>query len=666
MTELQYLLLGLGAGAVIAALALGVLLTYRASGVVNFAHAALGMYLAYTYIALRQRGELLIPIVGLPGRVQIFPSDVKPTWATAFAMTMVVGALIGLVVYWLVFRPLREAPALAKVVASLGLFLYLLGITNQRLGSQGGALAKPKPILPAKVVDLFGVQIPADRIWLLGLVLVATAVLAGVFHYTRFGLATRAAAESEKGAVLLGHSPDRLAAINWMIAAMLAGAAVILIAPISGLDPGTTSLLITPALAAALLGGFRSFTLTTLAGLGIGMLQSEILNLRGELRWIPDLDWQAALPLIIIVVIMAIRGERIPSRGALREGRFPLSPTPRHITWWAVGGSAAVLVGLFTLDSTWRQGLIVSMVTALIALSIVLLTGYVGQISLMPLALAGISAFAMIKLTVSFHVPFPIAPLLAALIATGFGLVIGLPAVRVRGINLAIATLAAATVVEELVFKWSWLSGGLAGTSVPRPRLFGIDLGIGAAGSAFPRPAFGVVCLVVLVAMAVIVANLRRGPTGLRWLAVRANERAASSTGVDVRRTKLVAFGLSSFIAGLGGTLLAYQYDTLSVNSFTVFASLALVATTYLGGIASIAGAMVAGAVADGGVLTALIGSKSSAATYAVNGLLLMVIAVVYPDGLIAGARSALLWLRARIPGRHPDVPAAAAPVPST
>jgi branched-subunit amino acid ABC-type transport system permease component len=663
MDTVQYLLLGLGAGAVIAALALGVLLTYRASGVVNFAHAALGMYLAYTYISLRQRGELLIPVVGLPGRVQLFPSDVKPSWATAFAMTMVIGALIGLVVYWLVFRPLRQAPALAKVVASLGLFLYLLGITNQRLGSQGSSLGKPPPILPAKVVDLLGVQIPADRLWLLGLVVVATAVLAAVFHYTRFGLATRAAAESEKGAVLLGHSPDRLAALNWMAASMLAGAAVILIAPISGLDPGTTSLLITPALAAALLGGFRSFTLTTLAGLGIGMLQSEILNLRGDLAWLPDLDWQAALPLIIIVAIMAVRGERIPSRGALREGRFPLSPAPRHLTWWALGGSAVVLVGLFTLDSSWRQGLIVSMVTAVIALSIVLLTGYVGQISLMPMALAGVSAFAMIKLTVSFHVPFPVAPLLAALIATALGLVIGLPAVRVRGINLAIATLAAATVVEELVLKWSWFSGGLAGASVPRPRLFGLDLGIGAAGSAFPRPAFGVVCLVVLVGSAVGVANLRRGATGLRWLGVRANERAASGAAIDVRRTKLVAFALSSFLAGLGGTLLAYQYDTLSVNSFTVFASLALVATTYLGGIASIAGALVAGIVADGGVLTALIGAKSSASTYAVNGLMLMVVVVVYPDGLVAGVRSAVTWLRTR---RSPARRSAPAPSPAS
>ena len=640
MTYIQYLLLGLGSGAVIAALALGVLLTYRASGVVNFAHAALGMYLAYTYIGLRQRGELLIPIIGLPGSVQLFPSDVKPTWATALAMTMVMAALVGLVVYWLVFRPLRHAPAVAKVVASLGLFLYLLGITNQRIGSQGSALAKPKPILPSKVVELGGVRIPADRLWLLGLVVVATAALAIVFHFTRFGLATRAAAESETGAVLLGHSPDRLAAVNWMIASMLAGAAVILIAPISGLDPGTTSLLIVPALAAALLGGFRSFTLTTLAGLGIGMLESEILNLRSTVHWLPSLDWQAGLPLVIIVVIMAVRGERIPSRGTGREGRFPTAPTPRHVGWWVASGSAVVLAGLFTLDSTWRQGLIVTMVTALIALSIVLLTGYVGQISLMPFALAGISAFAMIKLTADFGVPFPIAPVLAALFATALGLLIGVPAVRVRGINLAIATLAAATAVEELVLKWSWFVGGSSGATVPRPRLFGLDLGIGATGADFPRPAFGVLCLVVLVAVIVAVANLRRGPTGLRWLAVRANERAASAAGTDVRRTKLEAFALSSFIAGLGGSLLAYQYDTLSVSSFGVFASLALLATTYLGGIASIGGAIVAGVVADGGVLTALIGTTSSGATYAVNGLALIVIVVVYPDGVLAGIAS--------------------------
>ena len=309
-----------------------------------------------------------------------------------------------------------------------------------------------------------------------------------------------------------------------------------------------------------------------------------------------------------------------------------------------------MLIGLFTLDSSWRQGLIVSMVTALIALSIVLLTGYVGQISLMPLALAGISAFAMIKLTVSFHVPFPIAPLLAALVATAFGLVIGLPAVRVRGINLAIATLAAATAVEELVLKWSWFSGGLGGASVPRPRLFGVDLGIG--GDRIRLPPARVRGAVPGRAGGHVGRGGQPPPRRHRPAVAGGPRQRAGRVEHERRRPPHEADRVRvcrASSAGLGGTLLAYEYDTLSVNSFTVFASLALVATTYLGGIASIAGAMVAGLVADGGVLTALIGSKSSAATYAVNGLMLMVIAVVYPDGLIAGARSAGHWLLARV-----------------
>ncbi len=138
-----------------------------------------------------------------------------------------------------------------------------------------------------------------------------------------------------------------------------------------------------------------------------------------------------------------------------------------------------------------------------------------------------------------------------------------------------------------------------------------------------------------------MIAHLRRGRTGLRWLAVRGNERAAEAAGVDVRQVKLRAFALSSLLAGLGGTLLAYEYDTLSVNSFTVFQSLALLAITYLGGIASLGGVLVAGLLTQGGVLTAAIGGQSSETQFAVNGLLLIVVAAVYPEG-ISGAITAL------------------------
>ncbi len=546
--HLQFLLLGLGGGAIVAALAVGLLITYRASGVVNFAHAALGMWVAYTYLELRQRGELILPIIGLPDRVQVVPDGYRPTWATALVISLALAAVYGLVVYLLVFRPLRHAPALANVVASLGLFLYLLAIADLRVGGQGAAVSRPENLLPDDVIGVLGVDLPADRLWLAGLVVAATLGLAAVYRFTRFGLATRAAAESEKGAVLLGYSPERLAAVNWMLAVVLAGAAVILIAPVAGISPTGTSLLIVPALAAAVVGGFRSFLLATIAGFGIGLVQSELLNVQADWRWLPDIGLQQGVPFVLIIATLALRGQVLPARGALETGRFPRSPRPNHVVAWTGTLCTLALVGLFTLDSTWRQGIIVTAVTALIALSIVVLTGYVGQISLMPMALAGVSAFAMIKLTTSADLPFPLAPLLAALVSVGVGLIVGIPAVRVRGMNLAIVTLAAAVAIEELVLRWGWFTGGLEGAEVPRPELAGVDLGIQASGADFPRPAFGVLCVVVLAASGAVVANLRRGTTGLHWLAVRSNERAAAAVGIDVRRAKLTAFAFSSLL----------------------------------------------------------------------------------------------------------------------
>lgn len=675
-SHLQYLLLGTGSGAVIAALALGILLTYRASGVVNFAHAAMGMFLAYTYGSLRRSGELLVPILGPWSKIKLVPSTCavdaanatsctyRFSPASAFAITMVLAAIYGLVIYGLIFRPLRKAPVLAKCVASLGLFLYLLAIANMRIGSQGAALSLPENLLPSSVVRLFGVDIQQDRLWLALIVILMTLVLAAVFRYTRFGLATRAAAESEKGAVLLGISPDRVAALNWMVATMLAGAAVILFAPITSINPATTSLLFVPALAAALLGRFKSFIVTTAAGLAIGMSQSEIANLSSIFTWLPRVNLQEGLPFLIIIFTMAVRGESLPTRATLVQGHFPRSPRPRHVAAWTAVFCALGTVGLLVLDSTWRGAIIVSTTTAVIALSIVVLTGYVGQISLMPMALAGISAFSMVKLTSVWHVPFPIAPILAALVAMGIGVLTGIPAVRVRGMNLAIATLAAAIAIEELLLKWDWFAGSGAGLRVESPSLLGLDLGIAATGSDNNRPAFGILCIVVLALTSLLVASLRRGQTGLHWLAVRSNERAAASAGADVARTKLIAFAISSFIAGLGGALYAYGHPNLSADSFKVFSSLALLAIVYLAGIASIAGALIAGFLADGGISSA--GQTGSQVQFAISGLALIAVAILYPNGVSGGLYSLRDRVAKRLhPPTHPQPAAVTAPAPA-
>ena len=201
--------------------------------------------------------------------------------------------------------------------------------------------------------------------------------------------------------------------------------------------------------------------------------------------------------------------------------------------------------------------------------------------------------------------------------------------------------------ISELLFGWSWFVGGTAGARVTPPRLGPLDLDIAARGDAYPRAAFGLLCLAVVMACALAVANLRRHDSGLRWLAVRSNERAAAAIGIDVARTKVTAFALSSVLAGVGGVLLAYQRVTVSADTFGVFSSLSLLALTYLAGIAAMSGTVVAGILAPVGVLALLSGQEvgqPSRYQFAVSGLLLVVAAVLYPDGISGAARS--LWSR--------------------
>jgi branched-subunit amino acid ABC-type transport system permease component len=648
---LQFLLLGLGGGAVLAALGLGLVLTHRASGVVNFAHAAMGMYGAATFFQLRQDGDLVLPIIGLPDRVHPFPAGHRPTFVTALLIALALSGLLGAALHLLVFRHLRRAPALARVVASLGVMLYLLALAGLRF-EQGAAVFTIEPILPTRSVEVLGTVVPRDRLILAGIVVAVAAVLGAVYRWTGFGLATRAAAENEKGAVLVGIAPDRLAAVNWALASMLATGAVVLIAPIAGLSPSTTSLLIVPALAAVLLGRLDSFPLTTAAGLAIGMGQSAALHFTTTNDWVPgwvpDGGVQQGLPFVVILATIGLGRVGLPDRATLVEQHLPASPAPRRpaATTLVLGGVA--LVGLLTLGSSWRLGIVTSLTGTLLALSIVVLTGYVGQISLAPLALAGLAGFSMARLAEEGW-PTAVALLAGVGLAVVVGLLAALPATRVRGMTLAVATLAAAVGIEELVLRSSAFTGDGGAARVRPLSIGGLDLDIAARGDAFPRPAFGIAVLVLTALAALAVANLRRSPTGLRWLAVRSNERAAAAVGVDVVRAKLGAFTAAAVLAGLGGTLLALQRQQLSAESFVVLGSLSLVALTYLGGIAGITGAVVAGLLTSGGLVTVLTNQGTASGSqlqFAISGLALVVATVALPDGLAAP----LHRLRARLP----------------
>jgi branched-chain amino acid transport system permease protein len=598
---------------------------------VNFAHGAMAMYAAYVFVELRQSGDLVLPVVGLPGRFHLFE---RAPLLVAVAIALVAAGALGLLVYALVIRPLEDSSPLARVVACTGVMVTLQAIVVLRFGTDNRSVAT---ILPSRPLHLANQVIPSDNLYLAGIVALAATVLWAVYRFTRFGLWSRAVAENRTAAALLGGRVTRVSAGTWALATMVAGLFGILVAPITGLNPATYTLLVVPALAAALVGRLWSFGLTVAAALVLGMAQSEIGKLQDRFNWSPSVGLREGLPLVVIIVVLAIAGRSIGARQPAVQPRLPAAGKPHRVALAAVVWLPLTAAALVLLGSQERLGLITSLVGAVVCLSLVVLTGYVGQISLAQMAFAGIAGFTLSKLAQDVGVPFPLAPILAATMAGLTGLLLGLPAIRARGVNLAVVTVAGAVAIEELVFRNPALTGGFEGSKVPAPSLFGIDLGIGGgSGHAYPRVAFGLFVLAVLAAVALGVAWLRGGPFGRGLLATRANERAAAAAGVDTSRAKLFAFGLSAFIAGIAGALLGYQQGQLSFGSFGVFVSLSFLAIAYLGGIARISGAMVGGALVAGGIVFTAVDDLFGWGRYQLlaSGLGLIVIAVLYPDGL--------------------------------
>ncbi|HWI72592.1 MAG TPA: ABC transporter permease [Baekduia sp.] len=658
-----FLLLGLGSGAVYGMLALGLVLKHRSGGVVDFGHGAVAMFIAYVYLGLRQDGTLELPWLGIPHSLSL--GSAMGT-APAIIVSLVYAAVFGLILYVLIYRPLRAATPLTRVCASVGTMLALQAIAVLNFGTT----AKSTPaILPNKPFQIGDITVPVDRLWFAGIVVVIAVVLAAVYRFTRFGLATRAAAENEQGAALVGLSADRIAAGNWVLATVLAGVAGILIAPVSTVDPSSYTLFIVPALGCALLARFTSFGIAAGAGLVLGMLQSEITKLISVFSWLPQEGLPQALPFLLIVLAMTVFSRGVGARGVVAELKNPSLGRPTRPLATAVMCFVVGTLALVLLHGSLRVALTASIVTTCLALSLVVLTGYVGQVSLAQMSFAGVGAFTLTHIASSHGVPFIVSLLGAALISVPLGLLIGLPALRLRGVNLAVVTLAAAFALDALVFNNDDFSGGLAGREAPSPTLFGWDVGI-AHGNDYPRVIFGVVALLIVCLVGFLVARLRNGAAGRMFIAVRSNERAAAAIGIDVARTKLMAFAVSAFIAGLGGGLLAYQQQTVSSPSFATFASLSLLAVTYVAGVGRIAGAVVAGVMLSStGLFVTAMDKAFGVGKYQllVAGVALTLTAIKQPDGIAATPPPPLvkLWhlIMRRWEGRNGS---AAPPAPST
>ena len=441
-----------------------------------------------------------------------------------------------------------------------------------------------------------------DRLYLTAIAIGITVVLSLLYRHTKFGILTRGVSETEKGVVLLGRSPDMIAIGNWVLSFSLAGLAGVLVAQVTGLDVVSLTLLVVPALAAAVFGTFSSFWITLVAALSIGVAQSEAVNYT-SVTGATD-----AIPFVVLIVALLLVGKSIPGRGSLATGRPPLA-TSAAPTWTVVPTAGVAIAGVFLLPSVYQGALVASFILAIIALSLVVITGYAGQVSLAQLTFAGVGGLLTSKFATSAGLAFPMPVILAVILTGAFGLVIGIPALRVRGINLAIVTLGAAVVIENMIFNSASLTGGLnVGSLVPNATVGSYSLG------SFRHPVrFGLFILGVLAVCLLGVAWLRRSSLGRRMLAVRDNERALSSTGWSVAMTKLVAFVIAAALAGLGGALLGYQQGSVVLAQFAAFDSVLFFLIVYISGVGSIAGAVLAGLIAPGGLVPTWLGQISGA-----------------------------------------------------
>jgi sulfate-transporting ATPase len=597
---IAFALFGLGSAAVYTLLAQGAVLIYRGSGVVNFAQGAFALVGAYVYFeALKHMPKVPAALCGIAA-----------------------AALLGLFVQLAIMWPMRRSSALARVVATLG----ILSVLTQAVSIRYGSTPRYVPsIVPQGRVKFAGISLSQDRLWLFGIAIVLTGVLWAFYRYTRLGLATSAVAENQTLAATLGWSPRAIASMNWTLGAGLAGLAGVLLAPITALTPDVFVLAIVASLSAALIGAFRSFPLTLFGGFLIAVLQSECTH------YVTTPGWTNAVPFLVIIAVIVLRGKALPLR-SFRSDRLPAVGTGRINLPGVLLGLAVSVFAVYFFSTAVTNSITVSASFAVVALSLVVVTGYAGQISLAQYALAGIGALVAGRTIAVWHVPFLLALLLSVVITIPVGLIVALPAVRARGVNLAVATLGLALVIETVVLGNPANTGGvLTGTVVQDPQIFGLHI----QSVQYPRR-YALVCLAILALSAIFVARLRRRSAGRRLLAVRDNERAAASIGVNVIGAKLYAFGVGAGLAALGGALIALKDSYINYTQFGTVQSINVLALSVIGGVGFVLGALIGGVALAGGVFQNFLSNYFNLSSWwlLILGLLLIVQLIALPDGV--------------------------------
>ena len=563
---LPFIIIGLFTGAVYALAAAGLVLTYKTSGVFNFAHGAIGMFSAFIFFHLRTEWG----------------------WPTPVAIAVAVllfGPFVGLLLDRVLLRWLEGGTAAAYVVASLGLLVFLQGLA---VIWKGAYVLRVDPFFPRSTFRLPGVNVTYEQAFVVLISIVVGLALIAFFRFTTLGLKTRAVVSDRDLTALVGTSPPSVTIFSWMLGCAFAALSAILIVPALGLDSVLLTLLMLTAIGAAAAGRFTSLPKTMMAAFALGVVEKMAVKVVGTTVGLAAAPASIPFLVLFILLVFSKKGsfvavtQRVKSaqKSVVRTVRFPLR------TLVVFGVVAAVLPQVL---STGVQLLTATTVLAFVLIfgSLSLLVGLSRQVSLCHAVFAGLGATTL-ALLLRNDIPFVPALLLAGLAVVPVGAFVALPAIRLSGLFLALATFGFGKLVQDVIYPTNWGFGISALAQVPRPSFL-----------TGPKAMYYFILVVAAVGV-VIIELLRTTRLGRVLRALADSPTAVESLGIRPTTSRLITFCVSAFLAGVGGGLLGSIVQVVNPTGFEITNSLVFVTVLVAAGASTLGGYVLAAVLLAG------------------------------------------------------------------
>lgn len=609
----QLVFSGLAIGSLYALVALGLVLVFKSTNYINFAYGQMAMLSTFF-------GYTLLEQFGLP-------------YGVAFVGALAFSAGLAVVVQQ-ILRPAKSGSSV--IVATLALYMIFSAVAGLIWGwdpQSFPAVFTGNPLIFFDIVaspeNLFNVAVTVGLMLLMFL----------FFRFTMTGIAMRALSQNSMAASLMGISVDRLFVFTWALSGILGGVAGFLVAPTTFLDTNMMAVMLLKAFTAAVLGGFTSYPGVVIGGLTLGVLENLVAGYVST-------DLKDTFAFVLLIAVLCVRPEGIlgkPIRMLGKKSAEEHAPFDSSAPGLSTARKLLLLVAALVFPVIFQDNTYILYFACLVGIYMIVaigldfLIGYTGQISLGHAALFAIGAYSSALLTLNLGLPFWIALLAAGAIAGFAGLLLGLSALRLSGLYLAIATLGLGEAMPQILLKWDSVTNGYSGLKPARP----------AFGPLVLNNEFKLYFLIlaVLIVVILVTSNLLRSKIGRAFIASRDSEAGAEAMGIPLARYRILAFALSAAFAGIAGSLYAHVVGFISPSDFNSWMSLVFLCMVFVGGVGSIPGAML-GAAFMTAVPQFFVGSKSLSGI--LFGCALLIVILFFPKGLV-GMPGAMAGLFGRL-----------------